>query len=150
MPITNKDIHFVKRKNLLQIFFIISWNWRGVNQSRPKYTLFKLPYNLCGFILQVIWAEEAQLTKNCKVNLDVTGIYCHSLGKIDTMGSIILWKFFSKVEKILKGSLDLISSPSPSVKIQIMGGKVCLRFKGKTLLRPSNVLLFNLKQTFCP
>ena len=28
-----------------------------------------------------------------------------------------------KVEKILKGSLDSISSPSPSVKIQIMGGK---------------------------
>ena len=37
-----------------------------------------------------------------------------------------------KVEKILKGSLDLI--PSPSVKIQIMGEKVCLRCKGKTLL----------------
>ena len=37
-----------------------------------------------------------------------------------------------KVEKILKGSLDLI--PSPSVKIQILGGKVCLRRKGKTLL----------------
>ena len=31
-----------------------------------------------------------------------------------------------KVEKILKGSLDSIPSPSPSVKIQIMGGKVCL------------------------
>ena len=30
-----------------------------------------------------------------------------------------------KVEKILKGSLDSIPSPSPSVKIQIMGGKVC-------------------------
>ena len=28
-----------------------------------------------------------------------------------------------KVEKILKGSLDLIPSHSPSVKIQIMGGK---------------------------
>ena len=28
-----------------------------------------------------------------------------------------------KDEKILKGSLDLIQSPSPSVKIQIMGGK---------------------------
>jgi hypothetical protein len=39
-----------------------------------------------------------------------------------------------KVEKLLKGSLDLIPSPSPSVKIQIMGGKVCLRCKGKTLL----------------
>ena len=37
-----------------------------------------------------------------------------------------------KVEKILKGSLDSI--PSPSVKIQIMGRKVCLRCKGKTLL----------------
>ena len=33
------------------------------------------------------------------------------------------------VEKILKGSLDSIPSPSPSVKIQIMGGKVGLRCK---------------------
>ena len=40
----------------------------------------------------------------------------------------------SKVKKILKGSLDSISSPSRSVKIQIMGGKVCLRHTGKTLL----------------
>jgi hypothetical protein len=39
-----------------------------------------------------------------------------------------------KVEKISKGRLDSISSPSPSVKIQIMGGKVCLRHKSKTLL----------------
>ena len=64
-----------------------------------------------------------------------------------------------KVEKILKFSLDLISSPSPSVKIQIIGGKVCLRSKGKTLLDvadklckteslltlPSNVLPYFLK-----
>ena len=35
-----------------------------------------------------------------------------------------------KVEKMLKGSLDSIPSPSPSVKIQIMGRKVCLRCKG--------------------
>ena len=39
---------------------------------------------------------------------------------------------FVKVEKILKGSLDLI--PSPSMKIQTMGMKVCLMCKGKTLL----------------
>ena len=39
-----------------------------------------------------------------------------------------------KVENILKCSLDLIPSPSPLVKIQIMGGKVCLRYKDKTLL----------------
>ena len=38
-----------------------------------------------------------------------------------------------KVEKVLKGSLDSI--PSLSVKIQIMGGKVCL----------SNVLPYYLK-----
>ena len=36
-----------------------------------------------------------------------------------------------KVEKILKGRLDLIPSPSPSVKSQIMGRKVCLRCKAK-------------------
>jgi hypothetical protein len=35
-----------------------------------------------------------------------------------------------KVEKILKGSLDLIPSSSPWVKIQNMGRKVCLRCKG--------------------
>ena len=68
----------------------------------------------------------------------------------------------SKVEKILKGSLD--SMPSPSVQIQIMGGKVCLRCKSKTLLgiinkllktkslltMISNVLPLRLKQTFPP
>ena len=48
---------------------------------------------------------------------------------------------YSKVEKILKASLDLIPSPSPSVKVQIMGGKVCLRCKGKTLLGIVNKLL---------
>ena len=70
--------------------------------------------------------------------------------------------FYPKVEKILKNSLDSI--PSPSVKIQIIGGKVCLRCKDKTLLgvvnkllktkclltTPSNVLPLHLKQTFPP
>ena len=44
-----------------------------------------------------------------------------------------------KVEKKLKGSLDSI--PAPSVKIQVMGGKVCLGCKGKTLLGVVNKLL---------
>ena len=39
-----------------------------------------------------------------------------------------------KVETILKGSLDSIQSPSPSVKIQIMRRKVCLICKGQTFL----------------
>jgi hypothetical protein len=46
-----------------------------------------------------------------------------------------------KVEKILKGSPDSIPSSSPSVKIQIMSGKVCLRCKGKTLQGVVNKLL---------
>ena len=48
---------------------------------------------------------------------------------------------WSKVENILKGILVSIPSPSPSVKIQIMGGKVCLRCRGKTLLGVVNELL---------
>ena len=78
----------------------------------------------------------------------------------DNRISLWTYSYLFKVEKILKGSLDLI--PSPSVKIQIMGGKVCLRVKVKTLLgivnklvvfkslltTPSNVLPLHLKQTF--
>ena len=41
--------------------------------------------------------------------------------------------FEDKVEKVLKGSLDSIPSPSPSVKIQIMDEKFCLLAKSKTL-----------------
>ena len=43
-----------------------------------------------------------------------------------------------KVENISKGSLGLIPSPSPSVKLQIMGGKVCLRCKGYSIPPPSH------------
>ena len=71
--------------------------------------------------------------------------------------SKVLGDIKGKVEKILKGSLDSI--PSPSVKIQIMDEKVFLRCKGKTLLgivnkllktkrlltSPSNVLPYYLK-----
>ena len=46
---------------------------------------------------------------------------------------------FSRVEKILKSSLDSI--PSASVKIQIIGVKVSLRCKGKTFLGVFNKLL---------
>ena len=65
---------------------------------------------------------------------------------------------------ILKGSLDSIPSPSPYMKIQIMGGKVYLQCKGKTLLgdvnklfvfkclltTPCKVLPLHPKQTFPP
>ena len=44
-------------------------------------------------------------------------LYVHMLKKKKTTRK-------HEVEKILKGRLDWIPSPSPSVKIQIMGGKV--------------------------
>ena len=70
--------------------------------------------------------------------------------ELEDQGNYLSIFHFIKVEKILKGSLDSIPSPSPSVKIQIMGWKVCLRCKGKTLLgilltSPSNVLPCYLK-----
>ena len=66
---------------------------------------------------------------------------------------LLLWvrilNTICKVEKILKGSLVLIQTPSPSVKIQIIGGKVCLRCKGKTLLGIVNKLLNTKTAMFC-
>jgi hypothetical protein len=47
------------------------------------------------------------------------------------------------VKKILEDSLNSI--PSPSVKIQIMGRKVGLRCKGKTLLGVVNKLFCTTK-----
>ena len=81
-----------------------------------------------------------------------------------TVMEIQPFNFIIKVEKILKGSLDSILSPSPLVKIQIMDGKICLRCKGETLLgfvnkllktkslltTSSNVLPLCLQQTFPP
>ena len=59
-----------------------------------------------------------------------------------------------KVEKIVKGSLDLIPSPSPSVIIQFIGKKakhcrVCYQMCIDNT-SPSNVLLLHLKHTFPP
>ena len=79
----------------------------------------------------------------------------------------IVWNVRSdrtiKLEKILKDSLDLIPSPSPSVKIQIIGGNYWQElgkkllddvnnfFVFKSLLTiPSNVLPLHLKQNFLP
>jgi hypothetical protein len=50
-----------------------------------------------------------------------------------------------KVKKIQEAILDLIPSPSSWVKIQIIGRKVCLRCKGKTLRGVVNKLFLNKK-----
>ena len=49
----------------------------------------------------------------------------YNVSKVITANSSSSLELKGKVEKILKGSLDSILSPSHSVKIQIMGGKIC-------------------------
>ena len=85
------------------------------------------------------------------IHIQVTAIYCHSLHKFlelpivyydfDIKAPVYILFLYDEVENILIGSLDSIPSPSPSVTIQIIGEKVCLRFKGKTLLGIVNKLL---------
>ena len=48
--------------------------------------------------------------------------------------------YLLRVKNISEDKPDSIQSPSPSMKIQIMVGKVCLRHKGKTLLGVVNKL----------
>ena len=50
-----------------------------------------------------------------------------------------IYIYLGKVKTISKVSLDVI--PSPSVKTQIIGGKVCLSCEGKKLLGVVNKLL---------
>ena len=88
------------------------------------------------------------------LNFDMLHCLCHKRFKV-----VLVVKFLGifdrscvvnfKVEKILKGSLYLIPSPSPSVKIQIIGGKVCLRGRGKTLLDVVNKLLRTKRLLTC-
>ena len=54
---------------------------------------------------------------------------------------VILIQILDRLESFFKDNLDVIPSTPPSVKIQIMGGKVCLRRRGKKLLGAIKKLL---------
>ena len=60
----------------------------------------------------------------CKVQFLLYYMY-YKLGSFDAV-------LYYASHKNLPDNLHSIQSPSPSVKIQIMGGKVSLRCKGKT------------------
>ena len=97
-------------------------------------------------ILTLASNERIALTPEMRLIFEISNLRTATPATVSRAGILYLnpgdlGKF--KVEKILKGSLDLIPSPSPSVKIQIMGGKVCLRCKGKTLLGIVNKLLYS-------
>ena len=92
------------------------------NLEFPQFSFYRSD-DLC--ILQSVFRIHlAAFADYMRIKCNTIFVMCHFLGI-----KIHLWKS-CKVEKILNGSLDLIPSPSPSVKIQIMGGKVCLRCKG--------------------
>ena len=66
---------------------------------------------------------EAQIyEKKLKESNNVETFY-HEAIPMENSGALFHHKSSGKVENILEGSLDSI--PSPSVKIQIMGRKVC-------------------------
>ena len=81
-----------------------------------------------GFVTFLSKADK-DYSENCLTCLTNQGdLVIHSLPELRRQ---VLQVSFSKkkvkVEKILKGSLDSIPSPSPPMKIQIMGRRVCLR-----------------------
>ena len=82
--------------------------------------------------------DAAALLAKCRYTLQYTYPYAYYMEPSPRKELVSVFEKFScencwsKVEKILKGSL--YSIPSPSVKIKITGGKVCLRSKGKKLL----------------
>ena len=88
------------------------------------------------------WTESRQTPHLCNGTLRGFGAPRSNAWEIGPTMSIIMrsiyllkvnkGRYVCKVEKNLKGSLDLILSPS--VKIQIMRRTVCLKCKGKTLL----------------
>ena len=82
------------------------------------------------------WPEKSILFAKVPFLKDLYGrhrTYNRTVGSYPLLSS-------GKVEKILKGSLDSIPSPSSLLKIQIMSRKIFLRCKSKTLLGVVNKL----------
>ena len=85
------------------------------------------------------FSKEARFTLLLAAKLANQNSPLELSNRYPTLILVFLWQQLNKEEKSLKGSRDSIRSPS--VKIQIMGGKVCLRCKSKTLLGVVNKLL---------
>ena len=105
--------------------------------AEPFTELWKKLLGTAAFMLNSI---------GCVIMLTFVGLERQGFGSyyrtaLNQLNSWVLIFVSQEVEKILKGSLDSIPSPLPSMKIQIMGGKVCLRCTCKTLLGVVNKLL---------
>ena len=130
-------------------------------QVQPQQPPSSLEYRIAdGEVLQLTRVPQAEAMR--LVNSGATVIHVADTPHQDSNlhSNIILFFCLNYVETIYGDCLDMILPPS--VKIQILWGKVCLRCKGKTLLSvvnnffvfksllttPSNVLPLQLKQTF--
>ena len=112
---------------------VVSWNNLVLEASCQK----KLTC-LVGVKLTSVKADSGIVFEPLQPVADRKVLFCEELIpvfllliKSDIIDSSLetysLKDFNVKVEKILKGSLDFIPSPSPSIKIQIIGRKVYLR-----------------------
>ena len=112
--------------------FIEDWSriWISLKVTKSKIFFFssnhhKLNPNFCVIVLQ--WWDNKKIW--FQINLPLHRWF----------HEIFLYRFvknhenisFCKVEKILKGSLDLIPSPSPSVKFKLWTGKFAWGVKAK-------------------
>ena len=133
--------------------FCVSCNSKNGPHSGTKLYISLWERKIKTHYLDSIW-QFWPLWKGWSRSSITTSIFTICLGI-----RINFFYHLKKVERILKGSLDLIPLPSPSAKIQIMDREVCLTNKGKTLLiivnkvlktkslltLPSNVLPYYLK-----
>ena len=102
------------------------------NTKRVKYLRLK---NFCFIFQPYINKFLVEFKVYVQLSSQFYFDYCENLTldnyHVWTQKEFCYWIEMCKVEKILKGRLDSIPSPSPSMKIQIMGGKACLRCKAK-------------------
>ena len=130
--------------NIWDLYFLLScflnaiWKTTFKMDFVPLWLVLERDYSNAMAVLKIIYLQKITIhaTKiNCKGSPDNGVLFSVIFGTDCPMSQVLS---SAKEEKILKGSLDSISSPS--VKIQIMGGKVCLRREGKTLLDIVNKL----------
>ena len=94
-----------------------TFNDKDIPEPSVEIILSRLIFVVIG------WKVECNMGNICKICKKYFWLFAtHSFTNFQTCFPLIF-----KVEKIFKGGLDSIPSPSPSVKIQIMSRKVYLR-----------------------
>jgi hypothetical protein len=104
------------------------------NKNQGLFTKSANPFSAC--VCVCVWCAEILFIQFFEKTVSSRAREKWAVGTNRHMGTILHQIQADKVENILECSQDSI--PSPSVKIQNMGGKVCLKCKGITLLSVVN------------